>query len=122
MSIVEKRSGARRADYVARNERMFAATCISVEILVAALADYVLGLAILLQAPGASPSQSKVPGDVFRRPLTAHRGTSPASPTSPALQGFILCAPLGAFVASLQSCGSIHLDNDIRRLDRKRTK
>ena len=31
------------------------------------------------------------------------------------------CAPLGAFVASLQSCGSIHLGNDIRRLDRERT-
>jgi hypothetical protein len=32
------------------------------------------------------------------------------------------CAPLGAFVASLQSCGSIHLGNGIRRLDRERTK
>jgi hypothetical protein len=27
------------------------------------------------------------------------------------------CAPLGAFVASLQSCGSIHVGNRIRRLD-----
>jgi hypothetical protein len=33
------------------------------------------------------------------------------------------CAPLGAFVASLQSCGSIHLSNGIRQLDRdERTK
>jgi hypothetical protein len=32
------------------------------------------------------------------------------------------CTPLGAFVASLQSCGSIHLGNGIRRLDREGTK
>jgi F0F1-type ATP synthase membrane subunit c/vacuolar-type H+-ATPase subunit K len=64
MSIVEKRSAARRADYVAQNERMFAATCICLEILVAALAVYALGSAILLQAPSASPSQSKVPAEM----------------------------------------------------------
>ncbi len=61
MSIVEKRSAARRVNPVARNERMFAATCICVEILVAALAIYALGSAILLEAPAASPPQSKVP-------------------------------------------------------------
>ena len=48
MSIVEKRSPARRIDSVAQNERMFSATCICVEILVAALAIYALGSAILL--------------------------------------------------------------------------
>jgi F0F1-type ATP synthase membrane subunit c/vacuolar-type H+-ATPase subunit K len=64
MSIVEKRSAARRADYVAQNERMFTATCICLEILVAALAIYALGSAILLQTPSASPSQSKVPAEM----------------------------------------------------------
>ena len=59
MSIVKKQSAARRDDSVARNERMFAATCICVEILVAALAIYALGSAILLQAPAASPPQNK---------------------------------------------------------------
>jgi F0F1-type ATP synthase membrane subunit c/vacuolar-type H+-ATPase subunit K len=48
MSIVEKRSPARRVDSVAQNERMFSATCICVEILAAALAIYALGSAILL--------------------------------------------------------------------------
>jgi F0F1-type ATP synthase membrane subunit c/vacuolar-type H+-ATPase subunit K len=48
MSIVEKRSAARRVDSVAQNKRMFSATCICVEILVAALAIYALGSAILL--------------------------------------------------------------------------
>jgi F0F1-type ATP synthase membrane subunit c/vacuolar-type H+-ATPase subunit K len=48
MSTVEKRSAARRVDSVAQNERMFSATCICVEILVAALAIYALGSAILL--------------------------------------------------------------------------
>jgi F0F1-type ATP synthase membrane subunit c/vacuolar-type H+-ATPase subunit K len=61
MSIVEKRSAARRVNPVAQNERMFAATCICVEILVAALAIFALGSAILLEAPAASPPQSKVP-------------------------------------------------------------
>ena len=61
MSIVETRFAARRVDSVARNERMFAATCICVEILVAALAIYALGSAILLQAPAASPPQTKAP-------------------------------------------------------------
>jgi F0F1-type ATP synthase membrane subunit c/vacuolar-type H+-ATPase subunit K len=61
MSIVETRFAPRRVDSVARNERMFAATCICVEILVAALAIYALGSAILLQAPAASPPQSKAP-------------------------------------------------------------
>jgi F0F1-type ATP synthase membrane subunit c/vacuolar-type H+-ATPase subunit K len=61
MSIVETRFAARRVDSVARNERMFAATCICVEILVAALAIYALGSAILLQAPAASPPQNKAP-------------------------------------------------------------
>ena len=64
MSIVEKRSAARRVDSVARNERMFSATCIFVEILVAALAIYALGSAILLQAPAASPPQSKTPAGI----------------------------------------------------------
>jgi F0F1-type ATP synthase membrane subunit c/vacuolar-type H+-ATPase subunit K len=64
MSIVEKRSAARRVDSVAQNERMFAATCICVEILVAALAIYALGSAILLQAPAASLSHIKVPAEI----------------------------------------------------------
>jgi hypothetical protein len=64
MSIVEKRSAGRRGNYVAQNERMFAATCICVEILVAALAIYALGSAILLEAPTASPPQSKVPAEM----------------------------------------------------------
>jgi F0F1-type ATP synthase membrane subunit c/vacuolar-type H+-ATPase subunit K len=64
MSIVEKRSAARRVDSVAQNERMFSTTCICVEILVAALAIYALGSAILLQAPAASPSQIKVPTEM----------------------------------------------------------
>jgi hypothetical protein len=38
---------------------MFSATCICLEILVAALAIYALGSAILLQAPAASPPQNK---------------------------------------------------------------
>ncbi len=61
MSIVETRFAARRVDSVARNERMFAATCICVEILVAALAIYALGWAILLQAPAVSPPQTNPP-------------------------------------------------------------
>jgi hypothetical protein len=61
MSIVEKRFAARRVDSVAQNERMFAATCICVEILVAALAIYALGSAILLRAPAVSPPQGKAP-------------------------------------------------------------
>jgi F0F1-type ATP synthase membrane subunit c/vacuolar-type H+-ATPase subunit K len=61
MSIVETRFAARRIDTVARNERMFVATCICVEILVAALAVYALGSAILLKAPAASPPQSEAP-------------------------------------------------------------
>jgi len=60
MSIVEKRS-ARRA---AQNERMFSATCICVEILVGALAIYALMSAILLEAPAASPPQSKAPAGI----------------------------------------------------------
>ena len=64
MNIVEKRSPARRVDSVAQNERMFSATCICVEILVAALAIYALGSAILLKAPAASPSQIKVPAEM----------------------------------------------------------
>jgi F0F1-type ATP synthase membrane subunit c/vacuolar-type H+-ATPase subunit K len=64
MSIVEKRSAARRVDSVAQNDRMFSATCICVEILVAALAIYALGSAILLKAPAASPSQIKVPAEM----------------------------------------------------------
>jgi hypothetical protein len=43
---------------------MFAATCICVEIIVAALAIYILGLAILLQAPGVSDPRSKVPTEM----------------------------------------------------------
>jgi hypothetical protein len=61
MSIAEKRSAARRVDSAARNERLFAATCICLEILVAALAIYALGSAILLRAPAASPPHSKIP-------------------------------------------------------------
>jgi len=64
MSIVEKRSAARHADSVAQNERMFSATCICVEILVAALAIYALMSAILLEAPSASPPQSKAPAGI----------------------------------------------------------
>jgi F0F1-type ATP synthase membrane subunit c/vacuolar-type H+-ATPase subunit K len=64
MSIFEKRSTARVVNHVAQNERMFAATCICVEMLVAALAIYALGSAILLQAPRASPQQSKVPAEM----------------------------------------------------------
>lgn len=59
MSIVKKQSAARRVDSVARNERIFAATCICVEILVAALAIYALGSALLLRAPAASPPHSE---------------------------------------------------------------
>ena len=58
MSIVEKRSAARRVDSVAQNERMFSATCICVEILVAALAIYALISAILLEPPAASASKA----------------------------------------------------------------
>jgi F0F1-type ATP synthase membrane subunit c/vacuolar-type H+-ATPase subunit K len=64
MSIVEKRSAGRRGNSLAQNERMFAATCICVEILVAALAIYALGSAILLKAPAASPPQSKVQAEM----------------------------------------------------------
>ena len=64
MSIVEKRSAARRGDSVAQNERMFSATCICVEILVAALAIYALMSAILSEAPSASPPQSKAPAGI----------------------------------------------------------
>ena len=64
MSMVEKCSAGRRGNYVAQNERMFAATCICVEILVAALAIYALGSAMLLEAPAASPPQSKVPAEM----------------------------------------------------------
>jgi F0F1-type ATP synthase membrane subunit c/vacuolar-type H+-ATPase subunit K len=64
MSIFEKRSAARRVNYAAQNEKMFAATCICVEILVAALAIYALGSAILLEAPAATPPQSKVPAEM----------------------------------------------------------
>jgi F0F1-type ATP synthase membrane subunit c/vacuolar-type H+-ATPase subunit K len=61
MSIVEKGFAPRRVDSIARSERMFAQICICLEILVAALAIYALGLAILLQAPAASPTQTKAP-------------------------------------------------------------
>jgi hypothetical protein len=44
---------------------MFAATCICVEILVAALAIYAFGSAILPQAPRASPQQSKAQAEMF---------------------------------------------------------
>ncbi len=64
MSIVENRSVGSRGNYVAQNERMFAATCICVEILVAALAIYALGSAILLEAPAARPPQTKVPAEM----------------------------------------------------------
>ena len=60
MSIVEKRSARRTA----QNERMFSATCICVEILVGALAIYALMSAILLEAPAASPPQSKAPAGI----------------------------------------------------------
>jgi hypothetical protein len=43
---------------------MFSATCICVEILVAALAIYALMSAILLEAPAASPPQSKAPAGI----------------------------------------------------------
>ena len=64
MSIVEKRSAARRVDSVAQNERMFSATCICVEILIAALAIYALLSAILFETPSASPPQSKAPAGI----------------------------------------------------------
>jgi F0F1-type ATP synthase membrane subunit c/vacuolar-type H+-ATPase subunit K len=64
MSMVEKRSAGRRGNYAAQNERMFAATCIRVEILVAALAIYALGPAMLLEAPAAIPPQSKVTAEM----------------------------------------------------------
>ncbi len=64
MSIVGNRFATRRSDSVARNERMFATTCICVEILVAALAIYALGSAILLEAPAASIPQSKAPAGI----------------------------------------------------------
>ena len=64
MSIVENRSAARRVDSVAQNERMFSVTCICVEILVGALAIYALCSAILVQAPAASPPQSKAPTEM----------------------------------------------------------
>jgi len=47
MSIVKKRSDSRRADFVAEDEEMSAAISICVEIVVAAVAIYVLGLAML---------------------------------------------------------------------------
>jgi F0F1-type ATP synthase membrane subunit c/vacuolar-type H+-ATPase subunit K len=59
MGIFGKRYAASRRDSPARNERMFAATCICVEILVAALAIYALGSAILLDASAARPPQNK---------------------------------------------------------------
>ena len=65
MSIFEERSAAHGVNHLAQNERMFAATCICVEILVAALAIYALGSAILLQAPRASPQQSKAPAETL---------------------------------------------------------
>jgi hypothetical protein len=73
MSIVEKRPRLTqiklrkidRGDFVAQNERMFVAICICVEILVAALAIYALGSAILLQAPAASPPQTQAPAGIF---------------------------------------------------------
>jgi hypothetical protein len=64
MSMVEKRSAGRRGNDAAQNERMFAATCICVEILVAALAIYALGSAMLLEAPAATPPQSKVTAEM----------------------------------------------------------
>ena len=64
MSIFEKRSAAHGVNHVAQNERMFAATCICVEILVAALAIYALGSAMLLEAPAATPPQSKVTAEM----------------------------------------------------------
>jgi F0F1-type ATP synthase membrane subunit c/vacuolar-type H+-ATPase subunit K len=65
MSIFEKRSAAQSVNHVAQNERMFAATCICIEILVAALAIYAFGSAILLQAPRASPQQSKTQAEML---------------------------------------------------------
>jgi F0F1-type ATP synthase membrane subunit c/vacuolar-type H+-ATPase subunit K len=64
MSIVKNRSTARRVDSVAQNERMFSVTCICVEILVGALAIYALWVAILVQAPAASPPQSKASAEM----------------------------------------------------------
>ncbi len=64
MGIVGKRFAARRNDSLAQNERMFAVTCICVEILVAALAIYALGSAILLDASAGLPPQGKAPAGI----------------------------------------------------------
>jgi hypothetical protein len=60
MSIVEKRSVAREADYLAGDEEISPMTSICIG-LVLALAIYVLGSAILLRDPGATAPQNKVP-------------------------------------------------------------
>jgi hypothetical protein len=57
MSIVEKRSRLTQIE-LGKNEGMFSVICICVEILVAALAIYALGSAILLEPPAASASKA----------------------------------------------------------------
>jgi hypothetical protein len=63
MSIVEQRSVAREADYLAGDEEISPITSICVG-LVLALAIYVLGSAILLPDPDAAVAQSKVPAEM----------------------------------------------------------
>ena len=63
MSIVEKRSVAREADYLAEDEEISPMTSIGVG-LVLALAIYVLGSAILLRAPDTTVPQNKVTAEM----------------------------------------------------------
>jgi hypothetical protein len=85
MRLVEKRSAARRGDSVARNERMFSATCICVEILVAALAIYALGRQFCCKPPPpalrrAKPRQGSPPSVLKDTPPSSCK-FSVASPT-----------------------------------------